>query len=317
MRESIWNRGQYAGYADDPRRQLKWFLDQAEAIRRVRVERGQSVSDPAQYGDWVADVERPAAQYRGRYQLHFDEANSLVARWQHQHNGSGGGGADQLVDVADGSRPAPGRQALVAVAAARRMLGTPYLWGGSRPSTGFDCSGLVQWAYAQAGVSIPRTTYTQIDAPGAQSVGRNDLMPGDLIFFRNSSGDVHHVGMSLGGDRFIESPHTGDVVKIANLKEPYFAEEYAGARRFVSSVSGGMQDAAASRRITERASEAKAVRLALDALDRDRAELSRPGSAMFEELVRQESGKGTPTNGVLFLPAIDPVTGRPTNRGSS
>jgi cell wall-associated NlpC family hydrolase len=316
MRESIWNRGQYAGYADDPRRQLNWFLDQAEAIRRVRVERDQSVTDPAQYGDWVADVERPAEQYRGRYQLHLEEAHALVARWQHQHGGSGGGGADQLLDVADGSRPAPGRQALVAVAAARRMLGTPYLWGGSRPSTGFDCSGLVQWAYAQAGVSIPRTTFTQIDAPGAQPVGRNDLMPGDLIFFRNSSGDVHHVGMSLGGDRFIEAPHTGDVVKIANLKEPYFAQEYAGARRFVPSDSGGVQDAAASRRIRERASEAKAVRLALAALDRDRAELSRPGSAMFEELVRQEGGKGAPTNAVLVLPAIDPVTGRPTNRGS-
>jgi putative modified peptide len=316
MRESVWNHGQYAGYADDPGRQLKWFLDQAEAVRRVRVEHGQSVSDPSQYGNWVADVERPAAQYRGRYQLHVDEAHSLIDRWQHQHSGSGGGGADQLVDVADGSRPAPGRQALVAVAAARRMLGTPYLWGGSQPSTGFDCSGLVQWAYAQAGISIPRTTYTQIDAPGALPVGRNDLVPGDLIFFRNSAGDVHHVGMSLGGDRFIEAPHTGDVVKIASLKEPYFAQEYAGARRFVPSPSGDVQDAAAARRVTERASEAKAVRLALAALDRDRAELSRPGSAMFEELVRQESGKGTPTNAVLVLPAIDPVTGRPVNRGT-
>ncbi len=316
MRESVWNRGPYAGYADDPQRQLKWFLDQAAAIRRVRVERGQSVTDPAQYGQWVADIERPAAQYRGRYQLHFDEAHSLVARWQDQHGGSGGGGADQLVDVADGSRPAPGRQALVAVAAARRMLGTPYLWGGSRPSTGFDCSGLMQWAYAQAGINIPRTSYTQIDASGAQAVGRNNLMPGDLVFFRNSSEGVHHVGMSLGGDRFIEAPHTGDVVKIASLNEPYFAQEYAGARRFVPDVSGGAQDAVASRRITERASEAKAVKLALAALDRDRAELSRPGSAMFEELVRQEHGKGSPTNAVRFLPAIDPATGRPTRSSS-
>jgi cell wall-associated NlpC family hydrolase len=318
MRESVWNHGQYAGFAHDPQRQLNWFLDQAQAIRRVRVQRGQSVSDPAQYGAWIADVERPAAQYRGRYQPHFDEAHALVARWQHQHGASGGGGTDQLVDAADSSGPSPGRKALVAVASARRMLGTPYLWGGTRPSTGFDCSGLVQWAYAQAGISIPRTSETQILAAGAQPIGRHDLMPGDLVFFRDSTGDVHHVGMSLGGDRFIESPHTGDVVKIASLKEPYFAEEFAGGRRFVPAVSGNVQDIAASRQATERASEAKAVRLALSALDRDRAELSRPGSALFDQLVRQESGKGTPANAVRFLPAIDPITGRPAlNRNSS
>ena len=125
-----------------------------------------------------------------------------------------------------------GPRALAAVAEAKRHLGTPYRWGGSTPQTGFDCSGLVQWAYAKAGIRIPRTSEQQILAPNGRAVDRHHLKPGDLVFFRNSGGDVHHVGMSLGGDKFINAPHTGDVVKIASLSESYYAGEFAGGRRF-------------------------------------------------------------------------------------
>jgi hypothetical protein len=79
MRTSIWDEGPYKGYAHDPQRQLNWFLDHAEAVKKQRIARGLSVDDPKQYGNWVADVENPAAQYRGRYQEHLAEARRLLA----------------------------------------------------------------------------------------------------------------------------------------------------------------------------------------------------------------------------------------------
>jgi len=78
MRVSIWNKGEYAGYGTHPEKQLEWFLDQAEKIKQQRLSRGQSVHDPNQYGDWIADVERPAEQYRGRYQLRLEQARGLL-----------------------------------------------------------------------------------------------------------------------------------------------------------------------------------------------------------------------------------------------
>jgi hypothetical protein len=79
MRVGIWNNGKYAGYPDRPELQLKWFIDKALEVKAQRRARGQSVDNPSQYGEWIADVERPAAQYRGRYQLRLDEARALVA----------------------------------------------------------------------------------------------------------------------------------------------------------------------------------------------------------------------------------------------
>ena len=127
---------------------------------------------------------------------------------------------------------APGPKALAAIQEASKYIGTDYKWGGSTPQTGFDCSGLMQWAYAQSGVQIPRVTYTQIEAAnGVEVADRANLKPGDLVFFANA-GDVHHVGMFLGGDKFLHAPHTGDVVKVSSLSEPYYASQFAGGRRF-------------------------------------------------------------------------------------
>src|SRR3954449_6389874 len=122
-------------------------------------------------------------------------------------------------------------------------MGSPYKWGGASPSPGFDCSGLMQWAYAKAGIKIPRVTDQQILASNGTAVDRKHLLPGDLVFFRDSSGYVHHVGMSLGGDKFIAAPHTGDVVKISSLKEPYYAQQFTGGRRFDHAVGPGNSDA--------------------------------------------------------------------------
>lgn len=108
----------------------------------------------------------------------------------------------------------------------KQYLGTPYVWGGTTPK-GFDCSGLLQYVWAKKGVTIPRTTYSQVKA-GTQ-VPVNKIAPGDAVFF-GSHDSPHHVGMYIGHGQFIHAPHTGDVVKISNLSD--YMGEFAQARRF-------------------------------------------------------------------------------------
>jgi NlpC/P60 family len=297
MRVSFWNQGEYAGYPDKPQLQLKWFLDQAESVKDLRVSRGQSVTDPSQYGEWIADVERPAAEFRYRYQLRLSEAQGLLEQGG-SGDGDGGGGGEALaaVERAGGSQARAGPRAMAAVAEAKKYLGTPYLWGGSKPETGFDCSGLMQWAYAKAGIEIPRVTYDQIEAENATEVDRQDLRPGDLVFFADASGDVHHVGMSLGGDKFLHAPRTGDVVKISSLNDSYYASEFAGGRRFDDAPPG----AAA-------VPDERKVAGARAALDRDAAEVARHDSLLFRAVQVQEQRKNA---SFAALRAVDPEAAR-------
>src|SRR4051812_2102803 len=116
------------------------------------------------------------------------------------------------------------------VKTAEKYLGLHYLWGGTSPQTGFDCSGLTQYAYHQAGIDIPRVGEDQFHAGSA--VDRTHLRAGDLVFFQDPSGYIHHVGMYVGEGKFIHAPHTGDVVKISSLDEPYFKQQFAGGRRY-------------------------------------------------------------------------------------
>jgi cell wall-associated NlpC family hydrolase len=112
-----------------------------------------------------------------------------------------------------------------AAALAQHFLGTKYVWGGSKPG-GFDCSGLLQYVWGQRGVKIPRTSQQQFKA--GMPVAKNRLRVGDAVFFEGSA--PGHVGMYLGGGKFIEAPHTGAVVRISNLAG---RSDYVGARRFV------------------------------------------------------------------------------------
>jgi cell wall-associated NlpC family hydrolase len=117
------------------------------------------------------------------------------------------------------------------VSIALQYLGIPYVWGGSTPK-GFDCSGLVQYVYAQVGVSLPHYTVSQWNYPGAVLVAPTDLQPGDLVFFNG----LDHVGIYLGYGYFVDSPHTGASVRIDNLMEPWYASRYDGARRIVGTT---------------------------------------------------------------------------------
>jgi NlpC/P60 family len=302
MRVSIWNRGPYAGYADRPALQLKWFLDKAEAVKRE----GRGSNDPSGYGEWIANVENPAAQYRGRYQLRLDEARSLLKEGMGSRRNGGGGGDDgvQLDQVTQGGRRSAGPRALAALAEAKRYTGTPYRWGGSSPKTGFDCSGLVQWAYAKAGIKIPRVTDQQFEAPGGSRVGRRNLLPGDLVFFRDPSGYIHHVGISLGGDKFLHAPHTGDVVKTSSLNESYYAQQFAGGRRF---DQAGARKAEAAAAVASGSADREyapgvdpdAARQAEAAVARDAAEVQRAGTVLWEAVRAQEARKANADAGIF------------------
>ena len=133
---------------------------------------------------------------------------------------STGGGTHHRHHQGGGTSGSLGQRA---VALAMRELGTPYVWGGESPS-GFDCSGLVWYVYGKLGVSLPRVAAAQYGA--GRHVARSALRAGDLVFFDH----LGHVGIYIGGGRFIHAPHTGTVVQISSLTG-WYSETYVGATR--------------------------------------------------------------------------------------
>jgi cell wall-associated NlpC family hydrolase len=114
-----------------------------------------------------------------------------------------------------------------AAAVALQQVGTPYRYGGATPN-GFDCSGLVQYAYSRAGKRVPRTTgqlWSQL-----QPVPPRDLQPGDVLFFR-IEGKMSHVGLYLGDSRFVHAPSTGRTVTVAMLDAPFYEASLIRAGR--------------------------------------------------------------------------------------
>lgn len=137
----------------------------------------------------------------------------------------------ELGSVQDsGSYAGPPGAADEALQAALSRRGSEYEWGATGPNE-FDCSGLTSWAYNQAGVSIPRTSRQQYTA--GKPVSRNELVPGDLIFFDDGSGDpgaIHHVGMYVGDGKMVDAPTEGQVVDVRPMEGD---GHYIGARRIV------------------------------------------------------------------------------------
>jgi cell wall-associated NlpC family hydrolase len=108
---------------------------------------------------------------------------------------------------------------------AKRMIGVPYVYGGSTPR-GFDCSGFTSYVYRHFGVSIARTSYSQFR--NGIRVARKSLKPGDLVFFHG----LGHVGLYIGNGRFIHAPHTGTRVRIESMTG-WYAGRFDGARRLI------------------------------------------------------------------------------------
>ena len=111
------------------------------------------------------------------------------------------------------------------------LVGTPYRYGGTRPETGLDCSGLINFVFLEAAsLKLPRTTRELIDID-AKAVDRDDLQAGDLVYFNSRGGRVSHIGIYVGEGRFVHAPSTGGVVRIDKLNTPYWTKFYVGAKR--------------------------------------------------------------------------------------
>ena len=175
-----------------------------DEIEAAMAEREQLL---ASIKDQIAEIQAAERERQERLEA---EARSRLAS---QPTSSGG---------ESGNAPAARYGGVVGIA--MQYLGIPYLWGGSSPSTGFDCSGFVMYVYSQVGVSLPHNAAMQYGMGSA--VDRSQLAPGDLVFFNG----LGHNGIYIGGGQFIHSPHTGDVVKISSMTG-WYASTYVGARR--------------------------------------------------------------------------------------
>jgi cell wall-associated NlpC family hydrolase len=138
-----------------------------------------------------------------------------------------GGGAGRGPDAAD-SVAANG-----VLMRAIGLVGTPYRYGGASPEGGFDCSGLVQFVFRDAaGLRLPRSTRELVAMPAAE-VDRDELEPGDLVFFNPGGGKPSHIGIYVGEGRFVHAPSSGGTVRLDLLDSDYWRRAWAGARRIL------------------------------------------------------------------------------------
>ncbi|MES9519273.1 C40 family peptidase [Streptomyces capoamus] len=196
-------------------------------LREIERLRGAARVELASLRSRQAELNRQKRTVTGK----LAEARGLLARLtprqRTEMTGAGGtrgprvsrSAADprQPLEQRAGSAPAPTTRAAAAVAYAYGKLGSPYVWGATGPNA-FDCSGLVQAAYRSAGISLPRTTYAQIDA--GHRVSRSELQPGDLVFFYSG---ISHVGIYVGNGRMIHAPNPSAPVRVAPIDEMPFA----------------------------------------------------------------------------------------------
>lgn len=208
---------------------------QADFNAYVKAKQGAMSSARGAWNQAAAGWERryfsanPAGSGGGTF-IPVNPGNAAMNSWQQAaaNSGRSGGGSSDVV----GNTPGNGASNLGASAAqiikyAETQLNVPYVWGGESPGKGFDCSGLIQWAYGKAGVKIPRVAADQQKA--AKPVPVNQTQPGDLLFVGNPA---HHVVMAIGGGKIIEAPHTGDHVKIRALNP----NEFTSAGRFINNI---------------------------------------------------------------------------------
>ncbi|CAM5353350.1 NlpC/P60 domain-containing protein OS=Streptomyces cyaneofuscatus OX=66883 GN=G3I52_17720 PE=3 SV=1 [Streptomyces cyaneofuscatus] len=202
-------------------------LTVAELPAQLRRDAQQRKEAQDKLGD-LADVRKALGENKKKYQGKLADAqrllNSLTAAGpsgrrsprRKRRRTAPAAPASERVDLGN-EAPASGRGA-AALSAAATQLGKPYVSGGSGPNS-YDCSGLTQWAFAQAGVGISRTTYTQQN--DGTKIGRSQLRPGDLVFFNGLS----HVGFYAGNNQILHAPKPGTVVR-------YESMDYMGTFQF-------------------------------------------------------------------------------------
>jgi cell wall-associated NlpC family hydrolase len=215
---------------------------QAIVVGRLAVERdaiGERLAERTRLLASVKDeISRLQAAERARQAELQRQAQADLARQQElarqaqesatasaNTSGSGDGLAGSAPSVEYTPPPADASKGAQVVAIAMQYLGIPYVWAAADPAVGFDCSGLTSYVFAKIGVSLPHYAAAQYGYGSA--VSRDQLQPGDLVFFRG----LGHMGMYIGGGNMIHAPHTGDVVKISPLSDPYYVANWVGARR--------------------------------------------------------------------------------------
>ena len=186
--------------------QVTQFLNAAQLLQRQQAQAKQATAD------LNAKVKSEQAQ--------LAKIKKAVAEQQRLVSKLGGGSSSGSVGGTY-TGPASGNARTV-LNWAYSKLGTPYLYGGTGPR--YDCSGFVMMAWRQAGVSLPRVVPDQFNA--TRRVARGDLQPGDLVFFDG----LGHVGIYVGNNQFIHSPHTGDHVRVTSMSG-YYTSNYYGAGR--------------------------------------------------------------------------------------
>lgn len=169
----------------------------------------------------IAEEKEEAARQEEIARQNAERASSSYSTSEYTPSFSSSGSSTSVSSSSSSSKG----QAIVNTA--MQYLGVPYVWGGTSPS-GFDCSGLVQYVCSKNGISVPRVAASQRGA--GTYVSRENLQPGDLVFFSNGGG-ISHVGIYVGNGNMIHAPQTGDVVKISSIETSYRISSYAGAVR--------------------------------------------------------------------------------------
>ncbi|MBL1106028.1 C40 family peptidase [Streptomyces sp. 5-8] len=194
---------------------LKKIQDKQRELAQERAEATEKLKDLSatrtELGNKKKEVQGKLAEAQRLLNTLTAKEKEQLAQEQQRANRS----STDRVDLGD-TPPASGRAA-AAFSAAQSKIGTPYVYGASGPSS-FDCSGLTSWAYAQAGVSIPRTSEAQAGI-GTRIGSASQLQVGDLVFFY---GDLHHVGLYAGNGQVLHAPHTGAVVRYESINNMPF-----------------------------------------------------------------------------------------------
>jgi peptidoglycan DL-endopeptidase CwlO len=213
-----------ANQAELAKQQARWTADELQAAVE---ERRSLLDDLSSERD---QIEERVSQARRLYEETNQKYHEAVAAAEAAREAATAAAAEttstgSITTVGSPSippPPAPNGNVAAVLDAAYSVIGTPYQWGGASPETGFDCSGLTMWSWAHAGVYLPHSSAAQYAS--LPHVSRDDLQPGDLLFFYSP---ISHVAMYVGGGRMIHAPHTGSTVQVVSV----YWDSFVGAAR--------------------------------------------------------------------------------------
>jgi cell wall-associated NlpC family hydrolase len=201
--------------------ETKSFLADASQLASIQQDQQRTEAGITQLADQLAGTKNHIADLLAKQKTILDSLTTTQLTQVQQGTVSGGGGTTHAV-----YNGPTGTQSDTAVAFVFKQLGCMYSYGSAGPcSAGFDCSGLVSQAWAAAGISIPRTTYSEWAA--LPHISQSDLQPGDLLFYNG----IGHVAMYIGGGKIIDAPSAGQPVRELPMNTDWYAGSYDGAAR--------------------------------------------------------------------------------------